>query len=112
MALEACGAGVWSWDAASNEISTDARYRDLYGFGADEIITATAWQERLHPADRAQIVQHVADCLREEQWKEEFRIQHPALGVRWIEGYGHVRRDATGRLIGLIGINLGRGIRS
>jgi PAS domain S-box-containing protein len=107
MALEACGAGVWSWDAASNEIAADARYRDLYGFGADEIITSAAWQQRLHPADREQLVQRVAESLREgEQWREEFRIRHPALGVRWIEGYGHVRRDAAGRLLGLIGINL------
>jgi PAS domain S-box-containing protein len=107
MALEACGAGVWSWDAASDEIAADARYRDLYGFGADETITSAAWQQRLHPADREQLVQRVAESLREgEQWREEFRIQHPALGVRWIEGYGHVRRDATGRLLGLIGINL------
>src|SRR5687768_17143057 len=57
MALEACGAGVWSWDAASDEIAADARYRSLYGFGADEVITSAAWQQRLHPADRDQLVQ-------------------------------------------------------
>jgi PAS domain S-box-containing protein len=107
MALEACGAGVWSWDAARDEIAADVRYRELYGFGADEVITFATWKQRLHPADRDQLIRHVADCLREgEQWQEAFRIEHPARGVRWIEGYGRVRRNVTGRVIGLIGINL------
>jgi PAS domain S-box-containing protein len=107
MALEACGAGVWSWDAARNAITADARYRELYGFGADEVITPANWQQRIHPDDRAQLVQRVSECLSGgEQWREEFRIAHPAHGVRWLEGYGRVRRDEAGRVLGLIGINL------
>jgi PAS domain S-box-containing protein len=107
LALEASGAGVWSWDAETGRIDADQRYRDLYGFTRDQEIDAQVWQQRILPEDREQLLRQVGRSISSGQnWREEFRVQHPQRGVRLLEGYGRVRRDPTGRVLGLIGINL------
>lgn len=106
LALDACGVGVWSWDAQTGRITADARYRELFGFGANEEITSTAWIERVHPDDREVLLARVAEGLKTGRlWREDFRVVAPD-GVRIIEGYGRVHRDSAGSVAGLIGINL------
>lgn len=107
LALEASGAGVWSWDAASGVITADGAYRALYGFSAEEVIDSFVWQARLHPGDREPLIRHVGECLSAgDQWREEFRILHPERGECWLQGLGRVMRDAEGRVTVLAGINL------
>jgi PAS domain S-box-containing protein len=106
LALNACGVGVWSWDAQTGRITADTRYRELFGFGVDEQITATAWIERVHPDDREVLLARVAEGLKTGRlWREDFRVVAPD-GVRIVEGYGRVHRDSAGSVLGLIGINL------
>lgn len=107
MALDACGAGVWSWNACTGAVVADARYRQLYGFGPNAPITSEEWLARVHPRDRDALLATVANALKTgESWREEFRILHPAQGERMLEGYGRVRLDSAGSILGLIGINL------
>ena len=107
LALDASGAGVWSWDRAGGLITADEAYRTMYGFAADETIDYATWEARLHPDDRELLKRQVEECLRAgSQWLEEFRILHPKLGRRWLAGLGRVLRDAEGRVSGMTGINI------
>ena len=106
LALDVSGVGVWAWDAATDRITADAAYRQLYGFSADGALNSGIWLESLHPDDREALKRHVGEILREaDEWHEEFRIIHPERGERWLEGLGRVVRDAEGRAAGLTGIN-------
>jgi PAS domain S-box-containing protein len=107
LALDASGAGVWSWDQATGLITADEAYRRMYGFAPDETVDYATWEERLHPDDREPLKRQVEECLQAgSQWSEEFRILHPQLGKRWLAGLGRVFRDAKGRVSGMTGINI------
>ena len=107
LALDASGAGIWSWDRATGLITADAAYRAMYGFAPDETVDYAVWEARLHPDDRESLTGQVEECLHAgSQWLEEFRILHPHLGKRWLAGLGRVLRDAEGRVSGMTGINI------
>jgi PAS domain S-box-containing protein len=107
LALDASGAGVWSWDQATGLITADEAYRAMYGLAPGETLDYATWEARLHPDDRAPLKRQVEECLNAgSQWLEEFRIVHPQLGKRWLAGLGRVLRDAGGRVSGMTGINL------
>jgi PAS domain S-box-containing protein len=107
LALEASGAGVWTWDQPTGLITADDAYRTMYGFAADEALDYATWEARLHPDDREPLKRQVEECLNAgSQWLEEFRIVHPKLGTRWLAGLGRVFRDAEGQVSGMTGINI------
>ena len=107
LALDASGAGVWSWDQPTGLITADEAYRRMYGFAPDETLEYATWEARVHPDDREPLKQQVEECLHAgSQWSEEFRILHPQLGERWLAGLGRVLRDAEGRVSGMTGINI------
>ena len=107
LALDASGAGVWTWDRATGLITADEAYRAMYGFAPDETVDYATWEARLHPDDREPLKRQVEECLHAgSQWLEEFRILHPQLGERWLAGLGRVLRDAQGRVSGMTGINI------
>ena len=107
LALDASGAGVWTWDRATGLITADEAYRAMYGFAPDETVDYATWEARLHPDDREPLKWQVEECLHAgSQWLEEFRILHPQLGERWLVGLGRVLREAEGRVSGMTGINI------
>jgi PAS domain S-box-containing protein len=107
LALEASGAGVWTWDQPTGLITADEAYRAMYGFAPDEALDYATWEARLHPDDREPLKRQVEECLHAgSQWLEEFRIVHPKLGKRWLAGLGRVFRDVEGHVIGMTGINI------
>jgi PAS domain S-box-containing protein len=107
LALEASGAGVWTWDQPTGLITADEAYCAMYGFASDEALDYAIWEARLHPDDREPLKRQVEECLNAgSQWLEEFRIVHPKLGTRWLAGLGRVFRDAEGQVSGMTGINI------
>ena len=107
LALEASGAGVWSWDQSTGAITADEAYRAMYGFTLDDTLDYASWEVRLYPDDREPLKRQVEECLSAgSQWSEEFRIIHPQRGKRWLAGLGRVFRDAEGRVSGMTGINI------
>ncbi|MBS0251243.1 MAG: PAS domain S-box protein [Proteobacteria bacterium] len=106
-ALEASGAGVWTWDGDTGLITVDEVYRAMYGIAPDVTVDFKIWEARLHPDDRETLKQRAEECLHSgSQWREEFRILHPQLGTRWLAGLGRVVRDPNGRVTGMTGINI------
>ncbi|MCC6849288.1 MAG: PAS domain-containing protein [Deltaproteobacteria bacterium] len=109
LALDASGAGTWSWDPAANVAEWDGRYHALYGFAPGEAPSYEGWLARIHPDDREHVRARVAALLVPgggSAWNAEFRALHPEKGVRWMVGLGAVERDADGRATHFRGINL------
>ncbi len=109
LALEASHAGSWAWDAVSNVSSWDEGFRALYGFPQGAPQRFDAWIERLHPEDRNRILSRI-ERLRatpgDDKWNEEFRSVSPEASLRWHQGLGQARRDASGALVKMVGIDL------
>jgi PAS domain S-box-containing protein len=109
MTLEGSNAGIWAWEAATNTLRWDRRNYELYGVSSDEAMTSELWLGRVHAADRERMLirmQQMAQPGGGDLWDEEFRAIHPIHGERWMAGIGRVIRDAQGRLIRMMGINL------
>ena len=107
LAQEAAGIGVWDWDMINRTQLWSPKMRELYGVGLEEKITDEKEMELIHPEDRAPVSESIQKAIEQrEDWHGEFRIQHPVLGERWIEGFGRPIYDAEGRPVRMTGINM------
>lgn len=109
LALDASKAGTWSWDAITNQSMWDNRYHELYGLGPNDPVAFESWLSRVHPADQPRLLERIERLQRSDagdEWNEQFRARHPVKGERWMEGLGRVMRDANGRVLRMLGINL------
>lgn len=109
LALDASGGGSWTWDAASNEVHWDARFRELYDFDPDEAAATDKWVPRVHEDDRAALLADLTDIMTSTtraSWQNTFRVARADGSVRWVQSRGHVERDRDGRLTRLTGLDL------
>jgi PAS domain S-box-containing protein len=110
LALEASAGGSWRWDAATNQVDWDDRFRSLYGFSPDEPAVSEAWVARVHDDDRPRMLAALGALMtpgtRDDSWENTFRIVHPDGRVAWIQSRGRVDRDAEGKITMLTGLDL------
>jgi len=94
LAETAAGIGVWDWNIKTDQVVVSHQYRALYGLGTDEEVSYQRWLHALvHPDGRG-------------DYRVEFRIVHPQLGVRWVAGEGRLLRDSDGLPSRFIGVNV------
>ncbi|WP_158260741.1 PAS domain-containing protein, partial [Pleurocapsa sp. CCALA 161] len=109
LALSSAKAGSWSWDLIQQDIVWSPENYALFGIEPQiQPFRYDDWQQLLHPDDREQSKQDIAQVLsgKSAEFQTEFRIIHPQKGIRWILGLGNVTCDANGQPIRLSGINL------
>ena len=99
--------GIWEWDVADGALVWDARMYEIYGvLGASFPGIYRAWEQSLHPEDRATALVALQSALDgETPYDQEFRIQLPNGGVKHIKANGIVIRDSEGAPLRMIGIN-------
>ena len=84
------GLGVFHHDHRKNELEFSLALHNMFGLTEHEPILMDTWLDRLHPEDRAPIVERVAiahDPTGDGHYNVEFRVVHPIRGVQWL----HVR---------------------
>jgi len=109
LALDASLAGSWAFDAVNNVSTWDDRFHALYDLAPGAPRRFETWVERLHPEDRPRILSRIDELRRSsgnDQWNEEFRSVSPVGRLRWHQNLGRAQRDAGGRLVTLVGIDL------
>jgi len=109
LALSAAHAGVWQWDIPSDTLRWSRENHELYGIpatgsGPDR----ERWEQAVHADDRERVRGAICDALeaREQELRVEYRVLHPARGVRWLLGIGRVQRAADGQPLSMSGINV------
>lgn len=106
-ALEGAGDGVWDRNLQTGEVVFSKRYKEMYGFGPDELDDHTeAWDARVHPDDLARIEADRAAYFAEasSNYKNERRMQCKDGSWKWILSRGMVvARDAQGQPLRMIG---------
>jgi PAS domain S-box-containing protein len=91
LALEASGLGAWEFDPKTGELTTDARYREIFGFPSDLPVTVAMAMERVHPEDRQRMVEALSDLaepVREREYRWECRLARPDGSIRWLTAHG------------------------
>jgi PAS domain S-box-containing protein len=107
-ALESASVGIWDMDYTSGVLqwseTLEAQYELAPGTFAG---TFEAFMERVHPDDRAPVLQTVEKAM---QSGADFSVQNravwPDATVRWLSGAGRILQDAHGEPTRGVGISL------
>jgi PAS domain S-box-containing protein len=106
LALEAGQMGTWEWTVATNEVIWSPSLEAIHGLAPGTFAgTFAAYQNDMHPEDRKQVLQAIAQTLeRGDDHHIEYRIIRPDGAIRWVEGRGKLIRDASGAALRMIGV--------
>jgi diguanylate cyclase (GGDEF)-like protein len=108
LATRAAKMGIWDWDIVSDRLLWDDRMYDIYSVQPEDFSEAyEAWETGIHPEDLIASQTALQQALNgEKDFDTEFRIVWPDGTVRYIEAHAIVQRDAEGRPLRMIGVNL------
>ena len=108
LAQRAGAAGIWDWRVNENTAAyVSPEYRDLYGLGPETTITYERWLQLVHPDDRLRVEAYSREFFASgSDFAVEFRILHPARGLRWLSGIGFLQRASDGTAIRFSGVNV------
>jgi len=98
--------GIWDWDLESNAVVYSSRWKEMLGYGDDEIEPhISAWERLVHPDDRAAAdAAHAAVTRGESTYQAEFRLRHKDGHYVHVLSRGFpVRRDADGPVVRIVG---------
>jgi len=87
LAALAANDGLWDWDLTSGEVYYSSRWKQLIGYGDDDIGTSPEeWLSRAHPEDRPGLLRVVAEQRRSSQgaFQHEHRIRASDGRYRWV----------------------------
>lgn len=105
LAADAAGIGFWSRDLATEKEEWDANMFRIYGVSREQF--DGRWESFLHPDDRQRACAEAQRAIDEGRPGEYmFRIVRPDGTVRHIRALSNVLRDATGRAVVDLGIDL------
>lgn len=107
LAADAAAAGLWRLDLATQCFWITNKARELFAFGADEVVTFDRFLSLVHPDDREMVrqkVQQVVQCKGEIQ--VEYRILRPDGRLRWMKSQGRVHAGSSGQPDYLMGVTV------
>lgn len=97
---------LWDWDLTNDSIRFSARWRELIGQPAEEIIaSSTEWRGRVHPADRVQMEVDIAaqTAGNSDRFSSEHRVRHESGRWLTLQWSGQIIRDRSGKAIRVAG---------
>jgi diguanylate cyclase (GGDEF)-like protein/PAS domain S-box-containing protein len=100
LAARGANDGLWDWDLRSNEVYYSPRWKEMLGYGDEEIGNSVEeWLERVHPHDLER-VQAALENHRQgmtTHFETEHRMRHKDATYRWVLSRGLSVRDSEGR---------------
>jgi PAS domain S-box-containing protein len=97
--------GVYLCDLMGHCTYANPRWCEMAGL-SPEAALGNGWVQGLHPEDRDKILAHWAQMVASEgHWALEYRFQTPDGRVTWVHGLAAAQRDASGKVVGYVGVN-------
>ena len=99
LAVRGSSAGLWDWNIANNDIFLSPRFKQLLGYGEEELPSAFAsFFSALHPEDRLPARRALAAHFsrRRAPFQIELRLRARGGGYRWFYMGGEAVFDAKG----------------
>jgi hypothetical protein len=107
LAAQLAGVGLWERDGRAERVYWDERTREFFGVGPDFEPTHEAWLRALHPADRERAARELESAVAHGgRGYMQFRIVRPNGETRFIVSTFDIERDAAGRALRVLGVNL------
>jgi len=106
LAQRSASAGTWDWDVAANHVTWSPECCDVLGIDPD-LPTLARLLSIVLPEDRPAVRQKLesAPVHADDEFRIDFRINHPHHGKRWIGCIGRVvERDLAGQPIRITGL--------
>jgi PAS domain S-box-containing protein len=107
LAQEAAEVGAFDWNIQTGVNTWTPQLEKLYGLAPGEFSrTQQAWENLVHPEDRARAVDHVREALETGAPVHcEWRVIWPDGSLHWLAGRFQVSKDAAGNPVRLSGVN-------
>lgn len=107
LAAEAAHLGVWELNTTTKEFWMSDKARALFQFDPQAPITLEAFEDRVHPEDRALRAAAFQNAIEAQSGYEvEYRAVLPDGTVRWIHGRAQCVRDEKDKLSRLLGVSM------
>ena len=108
LATEAAKIGVFDWNIQTGVNVWTPQLEAMYGLETGEFgRTQPAWEQLIHPGDRAGAVAKVEETLATgEPVEHEWRVVWHDGSVHWISGRFQAFKDAAGKPLRLTGVNI------
>ncbi len=108
MAVRGASDGLWEWNLTTNAMHLSPRWKNMLGFGDDEIAdTLEGWKSRIYPGDlpavEALLRAHLSG--EAERFESEHRVVHHDGSHRWVLSRGIALRQNNGTPYRLVGID-------
>ena len=97
---------IWEWDVPNHRVIFSPRWKELRGFGLDEVgDREEEWSSGIHPEDAPRVMAAVQAHFEGKSafFAEEYRIRCKDGSWKWVLDRGIARRDATGRVVRMAG---------
>ena len=106
LALRGNNDGLWDWDARTNGVFYSARWKQIIGYGEDEIgCNNQEWEQRVHPDDFARVNRELQQHLDGVTafYYTEYRLRAKDNSYKWILARGQALWDEQGKPLRLVG---------
>jgi PAS domain S-box-containing protein len=108
LATEAAKIGAFDWNIQTGVNTWSAELEAMYGLAPGQFgDTQQAWEQLVHPDDRAATIAKVEEALAtSEPVEPEWRVVWPDGSVHWILGRFQCFKDGAGKPLRLTGVNI------
>ncbi len=106
LAATAVNDGLWDWNIRTGDVYLSARWKEIVGFGDDELANVfESWGPRVHPEDAIAVLSQITAHLegRTLRLESEHRLQHRDGSYRWVLCRGLCVRDEHGTPYRMVG---------
>ncbi len=107
VALDSHEMGVWDWALDSGKVLFSPRWKSMLGYAEDDIDgNVDAWEQLIHPDDRAGVMQSLQDYFvgNNPDYRADLRLRTKQGGYRWIYTCGKVTHwSPDGKPLRMIG---------
>ncbi len=108
LAHSAARLGAFEWNIRTDTNTWTPELEAMYGLRPGGFAgTASAWQEFIHPDDRANATRLVEHSIQTGETTEgEWRVVWPDGSIHWLAARWQVFRDESGEPLRMIGVNM------
>jgi PAS domain S-box-containing protein len=107
LAQQAANVGSWEYDLATERESWSPQMASIFGVEPGVSLCHGDWLTRLHPDDLVRVKAEEVQALAERRpFLIEFRVVRPSGETRWVQGRGDAIRDADGRVVRVLGVDI------
>ncbi|HUA89533.1 MAG TPA: PAS domain-containing protein, partial [Steroidobacteraceae bacterium] len=100
--------GLWDFDVEGNEVYFSPRWKQMLGYGDDDMRGSPDWRSLVHPDDLARVQAAIRDHVAGKTpiFESTHRMRHRNGEWRWVISRATARVDKHGRLLRLVGVEL------